>query len=96
MFVGCSVKVLLLNICNTLELSGLFVCPGGGGGGGACSVFQCLGGQKKLLGWSLLGGISTQADTMSRIFGRFDVFTCTWKLSHMSRETNLKVTKVLP
>ena len=32
--------------------------------GGTCYDFQCLGGQKKLLGCGLLGGISTQADFM--------------------------------
>ena len=33
---------------------------------GTCSFFQCLGGEKKLLGCGLLGEISTQADTMAR------------------------------
>ena len=32
--------------------------------GGTCQDFECLGGQKKLLGCGLLGGISTQTDTM--------------------------------
>ena len=33
-------------------------------GGGPCKVFQCQLGQKKLLGFGLLGGISTQSDAM--------------------------------
>ena len=32
--------------------------------GGLITFFPCLGGQKVLLGCGLLGGISTQADTM--------------------------------
>ena len=56
-------------MCNTLKLSGLFVCLGGltffsvwmGGG---------VGEQKKLLGCGLLGrgGVSTQADLMGTVF----------------------------
>ena len=41
--------MLLLNMFKVFELSGLFVCPGG---------------QKKLQGCGLLGGISTQANTL--------------------------------
>ena len=45
-----------------LELSNLFVCLGG------LIHFSVLGEEKKLLGYGLLGGINTQADTMgSRI-----------------------------
>ena len=58
-----SVEVLLLNMCNLLELSGLFVCLGVlvkffsalEGGGGEGSIKNNCG---------LLGGISIQADTM--------------------------------
>ena len=50
--------MLLLNICNVLELSELFVCPGG------LAKFFSAWGDKKLLVCGLLGGISTQADTM--------------------------------
>ena len=52
--------MLLLNMCNILKLSGFLVCLGGG----PCKVFQCQLGQKKLLGFGLLGGISTQSDAM--------------------------------
>ena len=38
-----SVYILLLNMCNILELSELFVCLGVGD----FYVFHCLGGQKK-------------------------------------------------
>ena len=44
-----------------LELSGFFVCLGD------LLNFSVRGRQKKLLGCSLLGGISTQADTMVMI-----------------------------
>ena len=54
----------MLNMCKILELSELFVSLGGRGVE-TCSVFQSLGGQKKLLDCGLLGGVSTQADTMS-------------------------------
>ena len=46
-----------------LELSQLFVSLRLG----TCYVFQCLWGLKKLLDCGLLGGISTQADTMTSI-----------------------------
>ena len=56
-----SVEVLLLNMCNKLELSeSSAFCLSG-------ETFSVLGRQKKLLGCGLLGGISTQADTMSKI-----------------------------
>ena len=45
-------------MCKILELSGLFVCLRD------LLSFSVLGGQKKLLGCGLLGGISTQTDTM--------------------------------
>ena len=54
-----SVQVLLLNMCNTLELSGLFVCLVG-----ISQVFQCLGDRKNCWVAVCLGAISTQADTM--------------------------------
>ena len=56
MFVGCSeinINVILI----MLELSGLFVWLEG-------LSFSVHVGQKKILGCGLLGGISTQADTM--------------------------------
>ena len=47
-------------MCNTLELSGLFVCLGGGD----LLSFSLHGGTKKIAGlWFAGGGISTQADT---------------------------------
>ena len=49
MFVGCF-EMLLLNISNMLELSGLFVCLVG-----LVHFFQCLGGEKKFLGCGALG-----------------------------------------
>ena len=57
-----SVEVLLLNMCNLLELSGLFVCLGV-----LVKFFSALegggeGSRKNNCG--LLGGISIQADTM--------------------------------
>ena len=45
-------------MCNTLELSGLLAYFGD------LLSFSVPGGQKKLLGCGLLGGISTQADAM--------------------------------
>ena len=45
-------------MCYKLELSALFVCVGG-----LTKIFNAWGGQKELLGYGLLGGISTQADT---------------------------------
>ena len=43
---------------NTLVLSALFVCLGG-----LTKFFSAWGDRKKMLGYGLLGGISTQADT---------------------------------
>ena len=45
-----SVLVLLLNMCNTLELSAFFVCLGD------LLSFLVPGGQKKLLGYGLTEG----------------------------------------
>ena len=56
MFVGCS-EININVILNMLELSGLFVWLEG-------LSFSVHVGQKKILGCGLLGGISTQADTM--------------------------------
>ena len=42
--------MLLLNMCNMLELFGLFVCLGG------LKFFSAWGRQKKMLGCGLLGG----------------------------------------
>ena len=56
MAVLVSVYVLFLNMWNILEISGLFVCLGG-----RVEFFSALG-TEKLLGYSLLGRTSTQAD----------------------------------
>ena len=53
-FVGCSensISVIVKNICNILELSGLFVCLGG-----LIKVFQCLGEGKIAAFWFARGG----------------------------------------
>ena len=48
-----------LNMCNTLELSVLFICLGDW-----LSFLVATGGDKKLLDCTLLGEISTQTNTM--------------------------------
>ena len=53
------VSVLLLNMFKVLELSGLFVCLEG-----LVKIFSAWGGHNKLLDCGLLGGITTQVDTM--------------------------------
>ena len=61
MFVGCSeinIVVIVKHVQN-IEIVRAFYLPRG-----ACSVFQCLGGQKKLLNCGLLVTFGTQADTM--------------------------------
>ena len=50
-----SVQVFLLNMCNTLELSGLFVYLR------ELRCFSVPGDRKNCKGFGLLGGISTQA-----------------------------------
>ena len=70
MFVGCF-EMLLLNISNMLELSGLFVCLMG-----LVYFFQCLGGEKKFLGCCALGkrgGISTQTDKLTKSLSLFRI-----------------------
>ena len=70
MLVGCSeISVFLLNMCNMLELSGLFVCPGGLNK--FFSAWKEGGGQKKMPSCGLLGWISNQGDTMNRKFEFF-------------------------
>ena len=52
-----------------LDLSGLFICPGG-----LIKFFSAWkegGGQKKMPGCGLLGWISNQGDTMNRKFEFF-------------------------
>ena len=53
-----SVQVFLLNMCNTLELSGLSVYLR------ELRCFSVPGDRKNCKGFGLLGGISIQADTM--------------------------------
>ena len=50
-------------MCNTLELSGLFVCLRR-----LIRFFSAWGDSKKILGCGVLGGISTHADTMSKFW----------------------------
>ena len=54
-----SMQVLLLNKCNILELSGLFVCLGG-----LVKFFSAWGDRKNCLVVVFKGGIIYQADAM--------------------------------
>lgn len=56
--------MLLLKIRNILELTVLFFCLGVGAGGSFLSFSVPAGSGKKMLGYGLLGGVSTQADAM--------------------------------
>ena len=59
-------QLLLLNMCNILELSGLFCAWRG-----LVKFVSVWGGTKKIAGlWFLLGRISSQTDTMKYIVVR--------------------------
>ena len=67
MFVGCSEisKSVIVKHKQHIGIIRAFCLPGGEGVGGGVLSFSVPGGKEKLLGRGLLGGISTQADTMN-------------------------------
>ena len=76
-----SVLVLLLNMCETLGLSELFVCLGE-----LIKSFSVWGDRKKMLGSGLLRGISTQADTIwvfvtQKCQQKFKILQLAWTLT---------------
>ena len=76
-----SVLVLLLNMCEMLGLSELFVCLGE-----LIKSFSVWGDRKKMLGSDLLRGISTQADTIwvfvtQKCQQKFKILQLAWTLT---------------